>query len=220
MGMRGRRFNSYPPRPFYLFGGNTAIASTSTKRRGALVVARQWWCWPAVPPCSHNSPAPRGTPRYSCRYRLTDGVGQELVIPSHDPSRISRLRPVWRKLLVMGMRGRRFNSYPPRPFYLFGGNTAIASTSTKRRGALVVARQWWCWPAVPPCSHNSPAPRGTPRYSCRYRLTDGVGQESVIPSHDPSRISRLRPVWRKLPSLRGSSPRVRGFADFYQRFFR
>jgi hypothetical protein len=41
----------------------------------------------------------------------------------------------------------------------------------------------------------------------------------VIPSHDPSRISRLRPVWRKLPSLRGKSPRVRGFADFYQRFF-
>ena len=36
---------------------------------------------------------------------------------------------------------------------------------------------------------------------------------------DPSRISRLRPVWRKLPSLRGKSPRVRGFADFCQRFF-
>src|ERR1700737_3479155 len=56
----------------------------------------------------------------------------------------------------------------------------------------------------------------------RERLTaaDGVGQGSVIPSHDPSRISRLRPVWRKLPSLRGKSPRVRGFADFYQRFFR
>ena len=41
----------------------------------------------------------------------------------------------------------------------------------------------------------------------------------MIPSHDPSRISRLRPIWRKLPSLRGKSPRVRGFADFYQRFF-
>jgi hypothetical protein len=26
-------------------------------------------------------------------------------------------------------------------------------------------------------------------------------------------------VWRKLPSVRGKSPRVRGFADFYQRFF-
>ena len=38
-------------------------------------------------------------------------------------------------------------------------------------------------------------------------------------SQDPSRISRLRPVWRKLPSLRGKSPRVRGFAAFYQRFF-
>ena len=34
------------------------------------------------------------------------------------------------------------------------------------------------------------------------------------------RISRLRPVWRKLPSLRGKISRVRGFADFYQRFFR
>src|SRR6476660_10397100 len=65
------------------------------------------------------------------------------------------------------------------------------------------------------------------RWDCRpclpltERLTaaDGVGQGSVIPSHDPGRISRLRPVWRKLPSLRGKSPRVRGFADFYQRFF-
>jgi hypothetical protein len=25
-----------------------------------LVAARQWWCWLAVPPCSHTSPAPRG----------------------------------------------------------------------------------------------------------------------------------------------------------------
>src|SRR3984893_3753182 len=54
----------------------------------------------------------------------------------------------------------------------------------------------------------------------RLTAADGVGQGSVIPSHDPSRISRLRPVWRKLPSLRGKSPRVRGFADFYQRFLR
>jgi hypothetical protein len=41
----------------------------------------------------------------------------------------------------------------------------------------------------------------------------------VIPSHAPSRISGLRPVCRKLPSLRGKSPLLRGFADFYQRFF-
>src|ERR1700730_4653571 len=37
----------------------------------------------------------------------------------------------------------------------------------------------------------------------RLTAADGVGQGSVIPSHDPSRISRLRPVWRKLRSLRG-----------------
>jgi hypothetical protein len=41
----------------------------------------------------------------------------------------------------------------------------------------------------------------------------------VIPSHDPGRISRLRPVWRKLPSVRGKSLRERGRADFHQRFF-
>jgi Tripartite tricarboxylate transporter family receptor len=33
------------------------------------------------------------------------------------------------------------------------------------------------------------------------------------------RISRLRPVWRKLPSLRGKSPRARGFADFLPAIF-
>jgi hypothetical protein len=47
----------------------------------------------------------------------------------------------------------------------------------------------------------------------------GGGQGSVIPSHDPSRTSRLRPVWRKLPSLRSKSRRARGLADFHQRFF-
>ena len=41
----------------------------------------------------------------------------------------------------------------------------------------------------------------------------------MIPSHDPSRISRLRPVWRKLPSLRGKSPRVRGSPIFTSDFF-
>jgi len=79
----------------------------------------------------------------------------------------------------------------------------------------------------PRCAPAIDDPQGI-RWDCRpclpltERLTaaDGVGQGSVIPSHDPSRISRLRPVWRKLSSLRGKSPRVRGFADFYQRFFR
>src|SRR3984893_4484036 len=51
----------------------------------------------------------------------------------------------------------------------------------------------------------------------RLTAADGVGQGSVIPSHDPSRISRLRPVWRKLASLRGNlsvamTKRARGSA--------
>ena len=40
-----------------------------------------------------------------------------------------------------------------------------------------------------------------------------------VPVLRSKRISGLRPVCRKLPSLRGKSPLLRGFADFYQRFF-
>jgi hypothetical protein len=42
----------------------------------------------------------------------------------------------------------------------------------------------------------------------------------VIPSHDPSRISRLRPVWRKLPSGRapdGPDPRLICYKGFSAR---
>src|SRR5580704_3434759 len=63
--------------------------------------------------------------------------------------------------------------------------------------------------------------RNTERGAGAERLTaaDGLGQGSVIPSHDSSRTSRLRPVWRKLPSFRGKSRCARGLADVYQRFF-
>ena len=42
-------------------------------------------------------------------------------------------------------------------------------SQTMRPAARVAARQSWCWPGVPPCSHTYPAPHGSAQCSCRCR---------------------------------------------------